>query len=278
MNLNQKLELIQNSKLIVGIDIAKSTHVATLMSPSGRELKVGVKVPNNKQGFLDLEQSLQPYDPKSVILSMEPTGHYYKSLAFRFKKKGYGITLVNPYHVKLSKEIGTSNKSKNDVKDSRLIAKLTQEGKFCKSLLLKGKYGELRKVTLVRAQQVQGHTRTLIRLKTLLDEYLPEYDSAFNSVECVTSIALLRTYGLEQLRSDQNIEHKIKFIIDKARGRIKKSRAEEAIKNLANSIGVTEGIKAAQLELDILLKQLDLYQRDFKNYRTGSRRKSDRYS
>ena len=264
MNLNQKLELIQNSQLIVGIDIAKNTHIATIMSISGRELKVGIKVPNTRNGFQDLEKALQPYDPKKVIISMEPTGHYYKSLAYNFKKIGYPITLVNPYHTKLSKEIGTNNKSKNDVKDSRLIAKLTQEGKFCESLLLTGKYAELRKMTLVREQQVQGHTRTVLQLRTLLDEYLPEYDCIFRRIECITSISLLKTYGLERLRSEENMENKVKFIVTQAKGQIKKDRAEAAVKRLAESIGVIEGIKAAQIELEILLQHLALYKETLK--------------
>ncbi len=256
MNFNQKLDLIQNSNLIVGIDIAKKVHVATIVNSSGRELKVGIKIPNSSSGYNHLSALLKPYEPKSILLAMEPTGHYYKSLAYNFKKKGYEIVLVNPYHTKLSKEIGTNCKSKNDVKDSRLVAKLAQEGKFSKSLLLTGKYAELRKITLVREQQVQNHTQTLMRVHTLLDEFLPEYDGLFKNIDGTASLALLKTYGLSKLRSADHIQEKAKLIVAKSRGQINVARAENIVKSLVNSIGVSEGIMAAELELTFLLNQI----------------------
>ena len=255
MNCNQKTALIQSASLIVGIDIAKKVHVATLMNSKGQEIKKGLNIPNTRDGLLKLRALLEPYDPKSVIISMEPTGHYYKSLAYHFKKQGYMITLINPYHTKLSKEIGNNSRSKDDTKDSRLIARLTYEAKFSKAILQESMYAEVRKLSLLRNQTVQARTRCIIQLKTLLDEYLPEYDSFFKDITCGSSFALLETYGIKGLKKHDKIAEKIALLVKKSRGQVSQIRAESFIERLANSIGVSEGLDAAELGLQLQLKQ-----------------------
>ena len=135
---NKKIELIQNSKRIVGIDIAKHVHYATFLQPDGKELKIGIKIKNNRKGFDLLKKNLKGIEKKRVIVGMEPTGHYWKSIAYYLKEDGYQVVIVNPYHVKLSKEIRDNRNSKNDSIDSQLIAHLVQEGKFGKELLPHG--------------------------------------------------------------------------------------------------------------------------------------------
>lgn len=261
MNYNQKTALVQSASLIVGIDIAKKIHVATLINTKGQEIKKGLSVPNTKEGFLKLQEQLIPYDPKSVIISMEPTGHYYKSLAYYFKKEGYTITLINPYHTKLSKEIGNNSRSKDDTKDSRLIARLTYEAKFSKANLQESVYAEVRKLSLLRSQIVQSRSRSIIQLKTLLDEYLPEYDRMFKDISCVSSISLLQTYDLGTLKSPEGALEKIAFLVQKSRGKISSERAKNMIYSLSNSIGVNEGLEAANIGLNMLLQQI-LIQKD----------------
>ena len=89
-------------------------------------------------------------EKNKILIGMEPTGHYWKSLAYYLKRKDYRVLLVNPYHTKLSKEIRDNNKSKTDKKDSRLIAHLVREGKFLDSILPTEIYAELRKATVFR--------------------------------------------------------------------------------------------------------------------------------
>ena len=156
---------------------------------------------------------------------MEPTGHYWKSLAYYVEEKGYQVVIVNPYHVKLSKEMRDNRNSKNDSKDSQLISHLIQEGKFGKNLLPYGDYADLRKITLLREKMVKELIRGKIRLTTLLDEYLPEYSGKFCDITGSTSLALLEKYGLNWLKMRSKKQAKINTILKMSRGQINRERA-----------------------------------------------------
>ena len=61
---------------------------------------------------------------------MEPTGHYWKSLAAFLVTKGIRMVLVTPHHVKKQKEAEDNTPNKNDKKDARIIAKMVRNGDF----------------------------------------------------------------------------------------------------------------------------------------------------
>jgi transposase len=259
MNNNRKIELLQNVKTFVGIDIAKKVHFASFIDNKGKELSVGIKISNDKQGFDDLEKRLAPWKKEEVVIGVEPTGHYWKSLGYYFKDRGYLITLINPFHVKLSKELRDNSRSKNDIKDSKLIGHLINEGKFLEPRMPMNAHAKLRNLSNTYIQLTQDCSRVKIRLKTLLDEYLPEYDGSFSDTTGTTSLAVLKKYSLGQLKANELTDQKIDLIVTKSKKRISQKRAEEIIQRLSQSIGVNEGIESAQFQLTCLLEQLQMY-------------------
>ena len=66
----------------------------------------------------------------SVIVGLELTGHYWFSLATYLQGGEVKLVLVNPYHVKHSKELDDGHPSKSDKKDPKAIAKLVLEGRY----------------------------------------------------------------------------------------------------------------------------------------------------
>lgn len=61
---------------------------------------------------------------------MEPTGHYWFELGKFLQDNGLKQVLLNPHHVRKSKELNDNNPSKNDRKDSKVIAGLINEGDY----------------------------------------------------------------------------------------------------------------------------------------------------
>lgn len=49
-----------------------------------------------------------------IIVRMEPTGHYWFNFGYALKEEVTKIVLVNPMHVKRSKEFDDNNPTKND--------------------------------------------------------------------------------------------------------------------------------------------------------------------
>ena len=129
MKYNKKYEELKGVELFVGIDIGKDTHFVSLMKKDGELILSGLKVSNNLKGFDTLLNELNISNAK-IAIAMEPTGHYWKALAYFLKERNYRIFLINPFHVKLSKELMDNRQRKTDKKDSLLICNLLREGKY----------------------------------------------------------------------------------------------------------------------------------------------------
>ena len=68
-------------------------------------------------------------DAEKVVVGCEPTGHYWFNFARYVKQSGMTLVLVNPYHVKQTKELDDNSPTKNDRKAPKTIAKLVSEGR-----------------------------------------------------------------------------------------------------------------------------------------------------
>ncbi len=65
----------------LGIDIAKNTHVASLMDEKGKTFFKGFSFSNTTDGGKSLLDMIQRYsDFSNVIVGMEATGHYWLSI------------------------------------------------------------------------------------------------------------------------------------------------------------------------------------------------------
>jgi transposase len=264
MNYNQKMDLVQKTKLFVGIDIAKHKHYVSLRDQQGKELEKPRVITNTKTGFSDFIKMLEPWDKNEILIGMEPTGHYWKCLAHFCKQQGYKPVLVNPFHVHRTKEVLDNTKRKTDSKDCGLISQMVREGKFLETLLLTGIYADLRELTKTRYIITQELTRIKLRITAICDEFLPEYSDCFSNITGKTSLALLSKFDLVTLKSKTLIQEKVELIIKKSRGKFNAKKALHMANLLSESIGVTEGITAAGWRLKDLIEQTECYksQRD----------------
>jgi len=264
MKYNEKMGILEKAEIVVGVDIGKDTHVISIIEKNGKEVLIGKKVENSREGFDFLKATLSPWKSKSVVVAMEPTGHYWKSLGYQLEDSGYKVVLINPYHTKQSKEIYDNQRGKTDKKDSKLIAQLAREGKFMGCRLLRGEYLELRKLSMIRETVAKELERSLTRMSMLLDEYLPEYSGQFCSLLGVTSQKLLKEYGIKGLRNKEKGTFIEKSITTASRGKISSARAEQIVSNLSQSIGVTEGLDSAEITLQVLIRQVESHANELK--------------
>ena len=63
---------------------------------------------------------------------MEPTGHYWFYLRKFLQDNGMKSVLVNPHHVKKSKELDDNNPTKNNCKPSNTSTKHKKSLRFCR--------------------------------------------------------------------------------------------------------------------------------------------------
>ncbi|MDD4708229.1 MAG: transposase, partial [Firmicutes bacterium] len=145
---NEKIMSITERTLVVGVDIAKSIHYARAFDYRGIELGNVFKFENTREGleaFKEWMDGLTKENGKSSsIVGMEPTGHYWLNLGHFLKDEGMRLVLVNPFHVKRSKELDDNSPTKSDRKDPKTIAKLMIDGRYSEPYIPKGIYSDLR--------------------------------------------------------------------------------------------------------------------------------------
>ncbi|WP_235560955.1 IS110 family transposase [Bacillus sp. FJAT-28004] len=124
---NQRIEQITTSHLVVGIDMAKETHVA--QSTNFRGIVISnryLSFSNSIEGFEKISRWMTGLQQKNrlkrLIIGMEPTGHYWFNLANWLSDKGLHVVMVKPATTKRNKENRDNSPSKNDPKDALVIA------------------------------------------------------------------------------------------------------------------------------------------------------------
>ncbi|MCL4378111.1 MAG: IS110 family transposase [Actinobacteria bacterium] len=204
-----KLDLIDKDTLIVGIDIGKRKHYARFINLRGYELGKVFSFPNNRDGMekivSEIEKAKKQNNLAKAVIGLEPSGHYWKAAAHYLSAREYKLALVNPYHIKKTKEIDDNCQTKNDRKDPILIAKLVRDGDFFDPNISSGIYAEIRRMYRLRLKVKKSLVRQKTALKILLDEYFPEYEGFFCDILGVTSEYMLRNYFLPREIAKENI-------------------------------------------------------------------------
>ncbi|MED0757117.1 IS110 family transposase [Aneurinibacillus thermoaerophilus] len=204
-------------------------------------------------------QSLMTEHQKTeVIVGLEPTGHYWLTLAAFLRNRKISIVVVNPMHVKKSKELDDNSPTKNDPKDARVIAQLVKDGRYSVPYFPNGVYAELREAVKIRddisceIQRIQGN------IHNWLDRYFPEFLEVFASWEDKAALETLKHFPLPQDIIEAGSSVILSVWQNKMKRGLRPVRAVELVEQARHSIGLHEGAKMAQLELKTLLMSYEL--------------------
>lgn len=256
----EKIDLVKGSTLIVGVDIAKKNNYARFIDSQGYELCKHFKFSNDHAGihsFISkIKQLEQMHGFEKTVIGMEPSGHYWEPLAYLLKGYQYNQVLVNPYHVKCSKEMEDNSPSKSDQKDALLIAKLVKESKYFKMYLPDGVYRDLRNLTRERYQLRKKLNSSKNRLLAQLDVYYPEFTSVFKDPLGKTAVSILERYTFPQTVTATDLEELTMAIKKASRCRLGLNKALELKKASARSVGIQEGLSSASYRIKSCLEDI----------------------
>jgi transposase len=259
---NQRIMQLDIATLIVGVDIAKEVHVARSQDFRGIELAKPLSFSSKAKGFQQLlfwiRQTACQHGKSKIVCGMEPTGHYWLTLAQFLRKKGIRVVLVNPLHVKKSKELDDNSPTKNDVKDARVIARLVQDGRFTEPNLPEGVYAELRTGMNLRERLTETASSLKGRIHNWLDRYHPEFFTVFSDWEKKAAFLTLKYFPLPEDIVKLGVEGITSIWRQKGMQRVSAKRAQLLVKTAAESVGLTEGQIMAKQELQLLLQQFEL--------------------
>lgn len=261
---NAKLETITEKTLVVGIDVGSETHFARAFDWRGYEYsKKAFMFSNTEAGFtsfLEWMEGMAMTNGKTDVLpGMEPTGHYWFELGKFLQDNGMKPVLVNPHHVKKSKELDDNNPTKNDRKDPKVIAGLINEGRFSYPYLPEGVYAELRTASNLRFQAQAELTRVVNRLARWFSIYFPEYKDVYGKKDCKSGLMIIKQAPLPADIKALGVEGVNKIWRDaKLRGAGLK-RAKKLVEAAEHSIGSQEGLTAARMEIRNLMTDYETY-------------------
>ena len=260
---NSKLETITASTLIVGVDIAKAVQWARFVDYRGLEIGKALRFQNNKTGFENILTSIKANcnlrGMNDVIVGLEPTGHYWKTLANYLLLRGITVVMVNPYHTKRAKELDDNSPTKNDKKDALTIAKLVRDGRYYKTYMPQDIYAELRVLSTARISLMKRRNALQNTITAVLDEYFPEIETVFkNPLKGKASLQILKSCPFPALIVKMNVDE----IVDELKKAVKKTvgrkKAQQLFDAAKNSIGVRYGIASAKLKIGLMVEELEL--------------------
>jgi len=260
---NAKILQVTNETMIVGVDIASEIHYARAFDNRGLEIGKLLKFSNDAEGFWQFEAWVRAIGEKNsknkVMVGMEPTGHYWFNLAQQLKDQSIKIVLVNPFHVKRSKELDDNNPTKNDRKDPKTIAMLVKDGRYMEPYIPEGIYSELRTAMDTRWQIVKQLNAIRNRVKRWLSIYFPEFSQVFGNWEGKAALIVLRDFPTPAKILAKGIDGIIgRWKQDKIRA-VGRKRAMRLLEAARTSIGVRDGVRAAENDLIFLLENYEMY-------------------
>jgi len=259
---NAKILQVTNETMIVGVDIASEMHYARAFDHRGLEIGKLLKFSNDAEGFQQFAAWVRAIeernDKNKVMVGMEPTGHYWFNLAQQLKDQSIKIVLVNPFHVKRSKELDDNNPTKNDRKDPKTIAMLVKDGRYMEPYIPEGIYGELRTAMETRWQIVKQLNAIRNRVKRWLSIYFPEFNQVFGKWEGKAALIVLRDFSTPAQILAKGLEGIIgRWKQDKIRA-VGRKRAIGLLEAARRSVGVRDGVRAAENDLIILLENYEM--------------------
>ncbi len=259
---NKKIEVITETTLVIGIDVGSETHYARAFDYRGIEYsKKPFKFSNDEEGFASFYDWISEYkkehEKDKVVPGMEPTGHYWFNLGKFLQDNGMEPVLVNPHHVKKSKELDDNSQTKNDRKDPKVIAGLVREGRYMIPYLPDGVYADLRTASNMRFQIQSELTRIQNRISRWFNIYFPEYKKVYGKVDSSSGMMVLKQAPLPEDILTLGVEGVNKIWRDAKMRAVGIKRAKTLIEAAEHSVGSKEGAVAARMEIRMLFEDYE---------------------
>jgi transposase len=181
-----KRQRINATTLIVGVDVGKAFNAVGFMNKEGKVLGSRAKLDNSREGydqFVEMVEGLKArHHFKDVLIGLEPTGHYWRKLAYFAKDHGYEVRFVRTTALKHHRELDESSSAKSDQRDALTLANITREGKYIDTVIEEGELRQLRALAKARERLQRYSVSAQNALHAVLDDYFPELHELFWSM------------------------------------------------------------------------------------------------
>jgi len=261
----ERRQKISKRTLIVGLDIGSEFNALALMNEAGEVLGRYPKIYNSREGFeyfkKGIEQVKKKAGFKEVLIGLEPTGHYWRKIAYYAKEQGYEVRFIRTTALRHQRELDESSSAKTDMRDAVTIANVMREGKYIDTVIEDGIYRQLRMLAHVRENIQRYNVGTKHRLAAILDDYFPELKAIFWSMTAKGLWAVLEECPFPEDVIKKSVEQ-IAELIGKSSKRKGKAveKAKQVYQGARESIGLKYVTEADRYRLQTCLAEIRKYE------------------
>ena len=237
---------------IIGIDIGKNHHEASIVSPEGKQIGHSLRFATTHKGADSLMSFIfNNIGNSSCIFGMEATGHYWYPIYSFLKARGYTIYVINPIQSDSLRKMYI-RQTKNDSIDSFLIAEVIRFGQFTTTSMADENILAMRQLCRYRDSVISSRTEIKLRISTIMEQIFPEYEKQFSSLWLSTSMGILEKYLTPENIENAPIDELFEIIKDKSHNKLTMKKTI----SIREAAADTFGIKIAQDAFSFQLKQL----------------------
>jgi len=241
-----------------GIDIAKRRHEASVIDAEGKLVGQSLPFDNSAVGCQKLIGLLDKLGitVDNLVIGMEATGHYWLCVHEFLLSAGWDVRVINPLSSEAFRNLYI-RKTKNDSKDSFIIAQVMRFGEYAQTALASEDIIALRQLTRFHRCLIETCSDCKRRIISLLDFTFPEFETFFSDLFGKSGKALLEACPLpEDLEAIST--RKLTMLLERAsRGRHGKEKALTIKQAATDSFGIGLATDTFAFQIQLLLQQLD---------------------
>ena len=198
---------------------------------------------NSRKGFdyfhAIVETTKKKYGFTDVLIGMEPTGNYWRKIAFFAMEKGCEARFIRTTALKHQRELDESSSAKNDMRDAYTITNIVREGKYIDAIIEDGAFRQLRTLAHTRERICRSNTGSKHALKGVLEDYFPELKSIFWSMKARGLWALLEQCPFPEDVLSMGMDRLTKLIAKSTKRRAKANeKARQVYQAAQSSVGL----------------------------------------
>lgn len=266
-------------KYLLGIDIGKFKHVACLINEQGDLIDKPITFSTDIAGWQILlkhiDNSIVYRDYPSIHAGFEATGHYWLTLYAKLKELGMSISVLNPLEVKAFRNEGIRG-SKTDKIDAIKIARLLRFGDYRNTYVPDKDFIALRQLVRLKIDLTNMTTRLKQKVIGILDTIFPEYQSLFTDTFGTTSKILLSKTCIPEEIAAIPTAKLTRLLKQVSRGQYGSKKAENIKSSASSTMGITIGLDAFSLSVEILLSQIDHLDKQIERLEKEINRKTEK--
>ena len=249
----------------IGIDIAKRNHEVSIIDADGKILSKSISIANSQKGLDTFNNYLSSFNVTSEnsIIGMESTGHYWLNLYSSLVNLNFNVFVINPIQTNTFRKMYI-RKTKNDSKDSYIIAQIMRFGEFSSFSISDENIFAIRQLSRYRSSLVDECSNWKRKVITILDQVFPEYSDLFSDTFGVTSKEVLSKYPLPENMLEVSTKELTSLLNKASNGRFGIGKAQEIKEYATKSFGISFAKETFSFQIKQIINQISFIESQLK--------------